>query len=1140
MVESYLWGGPVVHPLFFDFPTDDNCFVDDVVDNTFMIGHEIYVNPILEEGQSKISIYFPNSRWYEIISFNVIQEYDPNNETGSFQKFSVNLNQIKFFLKGGTILPFQNVIQQYRIQNSIDLENSPLILIVAPDFYGRAQGSMVFTNSSIFMKPSPTSDTYKHYSLSYFNGILKFNQIAGFNMIDNSITENFDMLVIENFNPDKDVSYACLLDNDLNVFQLEFNQIKSKNTLSIYKKEGDSKMYHFSRIESIIFGGKMDHNFCNSFIKVISTEYYNNKREMTSNLQTSDMNSILISYTLNAKLLTDKIVSIKITRNDDPNPWIVPDAIDENARNNVTSSISLQDFGFSIAKERDNFFFEIKDMRNPSEFIFSTRNFQVFFQKNYINMKSLIKSKHLFGLGERILKFDIPDGIYTLFSRSEDSSIESEGIIGKNLYSQLPFYMFQLVDPNQYAGVLLLSSNAMDIKVKHLGLITEVDHIITGNTLDMFIISKGSYSEVLQNYHSLIGKGYMVPYWTFGFHQSRWGYDSLDKLNDSYNKFIENNLPFDSMWSDIDILKNNENFIIDETKFPSLNNWVINKLAETGRHYVPIVLSSIPLRKDNLIYENAVQKEILISSITTKKPLVGISWNGYAVYPDFVHPQIQIFWDDCLSILSKQIYFSGIWLNYNEPSNFCDGECDEGEKFISHFFNSPFYDDFVYIPGHRILEKQTLSMNALHYMEEPRKSTIEFNLHSMNGFYEAKATYLYFKNYKKERPFILSRSTFIGSGKYSSHWLGNNFSTWESLKYSISGILNANLVGIIHTGADVCGFYGSYDFELCARWYQLGSFYPFYRNHNFINSSNKEPFVEPTLMTVFKQSMDIRYGILRLLYTLYYETSQFGGMFLKPFLFEFPNDPNSYDFIDCSFMLGSNLYIFPVLNSGINLMEIYMPNENWFDIVGNQIYKKNYSSQVGGNITIDVTLPSQPIPWFMREGSILPWQDRNKAMSSSEMLGLPIDLIIIRNHSSQTSYGTLYYDHNDLFSLENFQYHYIKINYTSQNSILFKIENNIDFIYEANSTYKDEDVNRIIIFNSEDLKEVKCAMQYNEKFKRTIVLSYNYDSVKKISLITKVVGDYENINVRYTRNITLSKDKCPSIPIHPINNLEIK
>ena len=39
------------------------------------------------------------------------------------------------------------------------------------------------------------------------------------------------------------------------------------------------------------------------------------------------------------------------------------------------------------------------------------------------------------------------------------------------------------------------------------------------------------------------------------------------------------------------------------------------------------------------------------------------------------------------------------------------------------------------------------------------------------------------------RSLVISRSTFVGSGRYTGHWLGDNASQWKHMINSIPGLL---------------------------------------------------------------------------------------------------------------------------------------------------------------------------------------------------------------------------------------------------------------------------------------------------------------------------------------------------------------
>ena len=159
----------------------------------------------------------------------------------------------------------------------------------------------------------------------------------------------------------------------------------------------------------------------------------------------------------------------------------------------------------------------------------------------------------------------------------------------------------------------------------------------------------------------------------------------------------------------------------------------------------------------------------------------------------------------------------------NEPSNFDDGS-DVGCP--NSTYDNPPYTPRV-LDGH--LYSKTLCPSSRQYISN------HYNLHNMYGHFEAKATYNALVDVRpSKRPFVLTRSTFAGTGQYAAHWSGDNDANWDDLFYSIPNMLNFNMFGVSMVGSDICGFSGNTNEELCIRKYQTKIFFLKFLNYFFI------------------------------------------------------------------------------------------------------------------------------------------------------------------------------------------------------------------------------------------------------------------------------------------------------------------
>lgn len=601
-------------------------------------------------------------------------------------------------------------------------------------------------------------------------------------------------------------------------------------------------------------------------------------------------------------------------------------------------------------------------------------------------------------------------------------------------------------------GVFMANNNGMDVILTN----NRLTYKMIGGIIDLYFFMGPTVEEVTKQYHSIIGLPALPPYWALGFHQSRWGYSSVQELENVVQNFHDNELPFDTIWSDIDYMDDHKLWTLNPLHYNErdLSDFV-DQLHDSHLQYVIIIDPGVKQEDFYEPWEDGLEREIFIknpiqlnssaaSSYQDGEAFTGKVWPGFVSFIDFYHPDATAYWYDHMSSFYDKIPFDGLWIDMNEIASFCDGHCildisangdnidynaayydSDNESFFECICDHPFYNDLDFPPyfiGDHSPDTSTISMASMHYDNQT-----EYNLHNLYGYLETKATkevLIQLRNQK--RAFVLSRSSFAGSGTHGAHWLGDNTATWDDLRYSISGLISMNLFGIPFVGADVCGFNGDTTAELCARWMQLGVFYPFYRNHNGFSFISQEPYVfSKTITDVNRYSLQLRYSLISFYYSKLFEVSLYGGMFIDSLAFLFPNDIQCKS-IDSQFMVGKSLMVAPVLQSSSISYEhnVYFPKTTWYNYFTGEIILRdqfiqsdnedhdNNDNVLGKWIQFN-TVHIDSLFLFIKGGSIVFSQDFGT--NAFETKSNPISFIIALPHDYDID-DDRYEDHNKAFS----------------------------------------------------------------------------------------------------------------------------
>jgi alpha-glucosidase len=456
-----------------------------------------------------------------------------------------------------------------------------------------------------------------------------------------------------------------------------------------------------------------------------------------------------------------------------------------------------------------------------------------------------------------------------------------------------------------------------------------------GGELDYYVIYGPTPEEVLAGFAAILGTTPLPPRWALGYHQSRWGYRSAAEVRELAAEFRRRDLPCDVIHLDIDYMDGYRNFTWQPERFPEPGA-LIADLRRDGIRIVPIIDAGVKADPDYAVYADGLERDMFLHR-ADGEVFHGYVWPDDSVFADFLRPDVRDWWGQQHRQLAE-MGVGGIWNDMNEPTVFALPFSQGG--------GSP----------------RTIDLDGPQGPDDERTTHAE--VHNLYGALMVQACYQGMRQATNRRPFVLTRAGYAGIQRWSACWMGDNMSRWDHLEMSMPQLMNMGLSGVPFVGTDIGGFYGNATGELFARWMQLGALTPFARGHSCSDTERHEPWVfGPQIEAICREYLQLRYRLLPYLYTLFWESSQRGVPVLRPLLYHFPDDPDTYQIHD-QVLLGAWLLAAPVYQPGRTHRQVYLPKGHWYDWWS--------EAPIDGPAHLLADAPLERMPIYVRAGAIIP------------------------------------------------------------------------------------------------------------------------------------------------------------------------
>ncbi len=535
------------------------------------------------------------------------------------------------------------------------------------------------------------------------------------------------------------------------------------------------------------------------------------------------------------------------------------------------------------------------------------------------------------GFGERTGKL-VKNGKKMIFWNTDPTGF------GKNddpMYQSEPIQISVRKDGSAY-GIFYDNHHYSVIKPRKDSKCT-VDYFTESEPICYYFFSGPDLKAVCQQISAINGTLPLPPKWVFGHHQCRWSYYPEEKVREIARNFRERNIPCDSIHLDIDYMDGFRCFTWDNERFPDPAQ-MISDLREDGFKTITIIDPGLKIDQEYKVFAECIKKNYQCK-MPNQKSYVTKVWPGKCVFPEFTNPNVREWWGTQFKTMFD-VGVEGFWLDMNEPSTFTLKRTAHDD--VEHNMDGLGGD-------HR---------NAHNIFGQSMMMATREGVDKLRG---------------NKRTFLFTRSCYAGIQRYSASWTGDNFSNWTGLQQTIPMLLNMSLVGQTFVAVDIGGFSLNCNAELLTRWYQLGIFYPFVRNHSAKGTNPQEPwaFGEETEQ-IIRKYIELRYQLIPYFYTLAWEAYLSGLPIIRPLFMEYPEDPIAFEdqWINSEFLIGDKLLVAPVITKatkGKNSVTraIYLPNGKWYDYWTKELLD-------GGKI-IQREVAIDELPLFVKTGSILPF-----------------------------------------------------------------------------------------------------------------------------------------------------------------------